>query len=1684
MNGLRLGVRVGLVGAALVLWVGCGSGKVEVGLFALCDEDHSCSDGMLCSQGQCVTQCGQGWQACEGQCVNLNADAQHCGGCGIACAEGTSCTKGTCDDRCVLPWLPCGDDCVDVAVDSTHCGGCDKPCADDELCEAGDCVARCAGEHGAMCQGACVDIWNDPRHCGGCGEVCEAGNLCVGGRCAEGCVAPRVACDGACVDVALDPDHCGDCETACNEDAICDAGDCVPRCAGEHGEWCEGTCVDTWNDNRNCGYCGVSCWTGSSCTEGRCDEYCAAPWILCGEACFNPAVDPDHCGDCDTQCEAGQICDAGDCVARCAGEHGLLCGGTCVDTWSSNRHCGGCDKACTDDQRCIEGKCAVVCVAPLSVCGDDCVDITNDPSHCGDCDESCKTDEVCEAGDCKPRCLGENDVLCTDVCADLDNNNQHCGACNHACDSGLTCIGGRCLPYCVPPLSLCDTSCQNLDEDPSHCGDCDTACGTNQVCSLGKCACLLGFYDVGGTGDCEQLPPCIVFASVNGTGDGSSWTAAEGDLQTAIDAAAALASARLDGQCSVFATAGTYRVYETSGADTLLLRPGVLVAGGFAGTESTLDEREVEPASGLPIGRSVLDGRSADGQGNVRHVVTGASAATLDGFAVTGGRVEADTEGEDGYGAGLVAVDATGLMVRRCVFEDHAAPNGAAISVKGGDLAIEYARFSRNAASKDGGAIMARGVAKLSITAGLFDRNTAPSGVGGAICSADTAALTITGTSFTLNGARWEGGALWHVGTGALALSNSQFWLNNTIPSPGGSALLGGALLVRGAELRDIDQGMAAAAGPMQSVQMAHVNLQGNVADCEGGAVYLKGISEAVLADVSLTVNKAGLGCEPGGGGLGGGIAAHEVGRLQMLDATFGRNTAFYSGGGGYFEKVGTLAVDRADFSGNVSTHGAGGAAFVKGDLSGQMTFGNVVIANNIADVVGGGLALVDLAGADMAMVRFEDNSALSGGALFAASVGRIALFDAEFERNRAINGSGYGAGGGAILAKDYGSMAIRRAAFTGNRNTGAASNGSAMLLCTRPGSEEGRRTLGEASWAMCGFLFADFGSGPVGASGLTTLEDVTFSGNTPGVVVRGEQLGSFALVRARVMDNVDPMIIGQFFLDGVLATSVLDSEFVHSAGPDGWAGDFYVRERCGAPGVSSITVRNTTFREQLLSGRSGGSAFVSEGINQVTLDRVWVDGYTSGGLAAGFWIKGANVLVTDSRFTNNVAYGASAMEIAPGEPYNCGSNLPNVVETVTIRDTLFENNKATTFAGAIRVQCAQSGSPGTAVVTLENTRFVNNGSKEGGSGLSVGGGAYVQQVKQLKVHNSQFIDNAAMSGAAGGLGLYLAESVEVSDSLFEENVSGYRGGGLFLEGGWNAWAESFSVVRTTFRNNHTGTVGGGLSAGNVKHLTVSDCRFYGNTAGSQDGDQHYASGGGAFVDNVTQVDLDRTAFLDSVVGTSDTQNYNGGAVAIQGVTTLNVRDSLFANNQIRALPDVVTCGAAGTGDCGRGRGGAILAKMKGETAGGPTSVLINGSTFVNNGTPRSEAAVGIMKYSHDANPTMVTAAVSVVNSIVWNNLPMGQGVVVTGEGYVRVPADQTPVVASHTDIDEALTGVSMFNTDPLFQTSGSAEFALYRLQSGSPLVGQGDPAVMSATDLLGESRLTPPAIGAIELVP
>ena len=252
--------------------------------------------------------------------------------------------------------------------------------------------------------------------------------------------------------------------------------------------------------------------------------------------------------------------------------------------------------------------------------------------------------------------------------------------------------------------------------------------------------------------------------NTSGTADGQSWETAYTGVQ------AALAEATQVNQ--IWIADGTYTP-GTSRGDSFTItgdQDGLAIYGGFAGTETTLDERDLTDRETIFSGDIGTTGDAAD---NAYHVlvvdgvtngaVTGATV--LADLTVTGGHANGTSPANRGgglYCVGGGSGNACSPTLRRIVFAGNTAAAGGAIYAFGdageSSPVITGSVFTGNTATLLGGAVLANG------------------NNGGA------SSPVITSSTFAGNDAQDRGGALFasatNGGASAPAFTNALLWGN------------------------------------------------------------------------------------------------------------------------------------------------------------------------------------------------------------------------------------------------------------------------------------------------------------------------------------------------------------------------------------------------------------------------------------------------------------------------------------------------------------------------------------------------------------------------------------------------------------------------------------------------------------------------------------------------------------------------------------------------------------------------------------------------------------------------------------------------------------------------------------------------------------------------------------------
>lgn len=240
--------------------------------------------------------------------------------------------------------------------------------------------------------------------------------------------------------------------------------------------------------------------------------------------------------------------------------------------------------------------------------------------------------------------------------------------------------------------------------------------------------------------------------TATGTGDGSSWDNASGDLQKMIDDLADNNVSQQAGE--VWVAAGTYKPQSQliSGMNysaSFRMRDGISVYGGFAGWETSKQERAKGTMPWDFTNVTVLEAAYYESKlawtnskwtvgSDSRHVVWFAPMSgesdftritTLDGVTVQGGYAQGNTGLDDfltDRGAGVYMDGANAYLSNCIVRENYATGDGGGVYLKNGR--VQTSLIYNNNADADGGAVYVenRGLVYRS----MLTNNSALNGAG------------------------------------------------------------------------------------------------------------------------------------------------------------------------------------------------------------------------------------------------------------------------------------------------------------------------------------------------------------------------------------------------------------------------------------------------------------------------------------------------------------------------------------------------------------------------------------------------------------------------------------------------------------------------------------------------------------------------------------------------------------------------------------------------------------------------------------------------------------------------------------------------------------------------------------------------------------------------------------------
>jgi len=381
-----------------------------------------------------------------------------------------------------------------------------------------------------------------------------------------------------------------------------------------------------------------------------------------------------------------------------------------------------------------------------------------------------------------------------------------------------------------------------------------------------------------------------------GNNDGSSWANAYGGGYIALQYAL-----QNDSTCTqIWVAKGYY--YPTDGNDrttTFQLKNGVTIYGGFAGTETSLSQRD--PLTNKTYLMGNINDLSIQTD-NVFHVVTGSntnSTAILDGFNISAGYANDTALNLNKNGAGMY-ISGGNPTIRNVIFENnYALSNGGGMSVtNSSNPTLTNVTFKNNVAEVYGGGMYNSGSSNPTLTNVTFENNLAVGLNGGGMYNASNSNPILTNVTFLNNSAGNDGGGMYNT-TSSPTLTKITF--------TGNSAKYGG--------------GMATESSPAHAT-LTNVTFKNNNAINYGGGMQNEYGSDAILINVTFDNNTADMG---------GGMYNFQAGMVSMANVTFSNNMANQIGGGLY-NHTSNPRLTNVIFHGNSA--GGSGGGIINGDSS------------------------------------------------------------------------------------------------------------------------------------------------------------------------------------------------------------------------------------------------------------------------------------------------------------------------------------------------------------------------------------------------------------------------------------------------------------------------------------------------------------------------------------------------------------------------------------------------------------------------------------------------------------------------------------------------------------------------------------------------------------------------------
>ena len=925
-------------------------------------------------------------------------------------------------------------------------------------------------------------------------------------------------------------------------------------------------------------------------------------------------------------------------------------------------------------------------------------------------------------------------------------------------------------------------------------------------------------------------------------GNGQSWDTAYNNLQAAItESDTRNSDADITNNVDqIWIAEGTYKP-GANRTSTFLLRDGVNLYGGFAGTESSLLERDLSANHTTTLSGDI--GVLGDASDNVYSVVfcDAQTESVIDGLVISDGNADQAWHAyyADRCFGGGVYNEGT-LTIANCTISENLSSLRGGGVFSDGTLTIIQSLFTDNITDLFGAGLGNEGEAIIDHS--IFSNNTSVQD-GGAIYNATDCTLTITNSTISNNAATYYGGGILNDGTmvveqvsllgntgqvgaginsyGDLAIINSTI-ASNTATRYGGGIENGGSLKITNSTLTDNSAGSGGGlSSQFDGTAILHNTIiAGNTNSWSTYEPDIDNGGEALSGSYNL------IGIVSGQSTLLDGVNGNQVGSSSSpIDPQLSDLIQFANGLSGYVPLVGSPVIDTGN---NAVAVYDNGIAF-SSDIA-----GNSRIANSIVDI-----GVCEFGSQAIGPILFVDADAASGG-------------------------------NGITWETAYSDLqdALEHAAALNNDNN--SSNDISEIW------------IAEGTYYPTDMLE----SGNARSATFWLIDDVTlyggFTGTETTIADRDLSLHSTALsgdigVSGDASDNIYTVVYCdstvEAAIDGILITGG-NADYSEDGMLDTHGGGIYNL------GVLSLT--NATISDNSTKIFGGGA--YNQGTLTITKSTLY--GNSAGHNGGGVYSKGI-LSITDSTISNNAS------------DYQ-GGGVANSNGTLTINNSTITENTAVYGAGILTSEGTLSivgstisgnsaSKSGGGIHYAGEDLFIANSTISGNLATERGGGFY--GAGKLSITDSSILNNSA-SGEGGGFYHYNG-ILTITNSTISNNSANGEGGGILV------FQESLLLTNSTIADNSSGDDGGGIYSISAD-ITITNSVVTGNSTNDNGDNMVRADGGGIYCQRSDLI-ITGSTISNNLAYSDDSDEGNGGGI-YHGDGDLTIVNATIVNNSSTSI--------------------------------------------------------------------------------------------------------------------------------------------------------------------------------------